>query len=201
MVYFRGGSTKDVVLIGKLYDNAKFEGKTREDGSVTKGGQFVDFEMARFEDANGKQVNENQPPQFSPNLRKVESKTREGAYDFGVAYSDAEIDSFLAAAGDNVQDYVNLNTGDSVGKVIVIKADMIPSKDADGNSFMRVNHKSAKPVDFPLPENVREAQSEGFKRDVKALNDKRKENEAKAPEAEAQAEAATPAKENDGPDF
>lgn len=99
MAYLRGGSTKGVVLVGKLYDNGTFEGKKKDDGSVTKSGQFVDFEIARFVDANGKKVNDNQPPQFNPSLRNTKSKTRENSFDRGVAYNEDELASFLAAAG------------------------------------------------------------------------------------------------------
>lgn len=170
MAYLRGGSTRGVVLVGKVFDNAKFEGKTKEDGTQTKGGQFVDFEIARFVDANNKQVNENQPRQFNPSLRNTKSKTRENAFDRGVAYNEDELASFMAAAGENVETIVNYKTGELIGKLIVLQADVIPAKTLDKQSYLRVNHKSVAPITgIALPENIREAQFEGIQNDIAGL--------------------------------
>lgn len=185
MAYLRGGSTRGVVLVGKVFDNAKFEGKTREDGTRVKGGQFIDFEIARFVDANGKKVNENQPPQFNPSLRNTKSKTRENSYDRGVAYNEDELDSFMTAAGENVETIVNYKTGEEIGKLIVLQADMIPSKTPDKQSYLRVNHKSAEPITgIVLPENIREAQFEGIQNDIAALQVEKNKPEATKLEAE-----------------
>lgn len=198
MAYLRGGSTKSVVLVGKLYDNAAFEGKPKDDGTATKSGQFVDFEIARFVDANDKKVNDNQPPQFQPSLRDTKSKTRENTFDRGVAYNQDELASFLAAAGPNVENILNHNTGAQVGKLIVLQADLLPSKANDGQSYLRVNHKSAVPISgIELPENVREAQFEGIQNDIAGLQaeKKAKDDASKAPETEAAVSA--PAAEKD----
>ncbi|ADK68935.1 MULTISPECIES: hypothetical protein [Gordonia] len=191
MAYLRGGSTKNVVLVGKLYDNATFEGKEKDDGTRTKGGQFVDFEIARFVDANGKKVNENQPPQFNPSLRNTKSITRENTFDRGVAYNEDELASFLAAAGPNIETISNHKTGQQVGKLIVLQADVLPSKTGEGQSYLRVNHKSAVSIsDIALPENIREAQYTGVQNDIASLQaeKKAKDDASKAPEAEAVAE-------------
>lgn len=194
MAYLRGGSTKGVVLVGKLYDNATFAGKTKEDGvTQVKGGQFIDFEIARFVDANDKQVNDKQPRQFNPSLRNTKSKTRENSFDRGVAYNEDELASFIAAAGPNIESILNHNTGAQVGKLIVLQADVIPSKNSDGQSYLRVNHKSAAPVtDISLPENIREAQFEGIQNDIASLQAEKqgKEDEGTAPETEAAADKA-----------
>lgn len=199
MAYLRGGSTKGVVLVGKLYDNAKFEGKAKEDGTSTKSGQFIDFEIARFVDANGKKANDNQPKQFQPSLRNTKSQTRENTFDRGVAYNEDELASFIAAAGPNVENILNHNTGEQIGKLIVLQADILPSKTPDKQSYLRVNHKSAAPItDITLPENVREAQFEGIQNDISTLqaDKKAKDDAGKAPEAEAavdkQADEAVP---------
>lgn len=191
MAYLRGGSTKNVVLVGKLYDNATFEGKEKDDGTRTKGGQFVDFEIARFVDANGKKVNENQPPQFNPSLRNTKSITRENTFDRGVAYNEDELASFLAAAGPNIETISNHKTGQQVGKLIVLQADVLPSKTGEGQSYLRVNHKSAVSIsDIALPENIREAQYTGVQNDIASLQaeKKAKDDASKGPEAEAVAE-------------
>lgn len=191
MAYLRGGSTRGVVLVGKVFDNAKFEGKTKEDGTPVKGGQFIDFEIARFVDANDKKVNENQPPQFNPSLRNTKSKTRENSYDRGVAYNEDELASFMAAAGENVEPIVNYKTGEQVGQLIVLQADMIPSKTPDKQSYLRVNHKSAQPITgIALPENVREAQFEGIQNDIAALQAEKSKAEEAKPETEVEATAA-----------
>ncbi|OUS97230.1 hypothetical protein [Rhodococcus sp. NCIMB 12038] len=190
MAYLRGGSTRGVVLVGKVFDNAKFEGKTKEDGTSVKGGQFIDFEIARFVDANDKKVNENQPPQFNPSLRNTKSKTRENSYDRGVAYNEYELASFMAAAGENIETIVNYKTGEQVGKLIVLQADMIPSKTPDNQSYLRVNHKSAQPLTgIALPENIREAQFEGIQNDIAALQAEKNKTEATKPKAETEATA------------
>lgn len=189
MAYLRGGSTKNVVLVGKLYDNATFEGKEKDDGTRTKGGQFVDFEIARFVDANGKKVNENQPPQFNPSLRNTKSITRENTFDRGVAYNEDELASFLAAAGPNIETISNHKTGQQVGKLIVLQADVLPSKTGEGQSYLRVNHKSAVPIsEIALPENIREAQYTGVQNDIASLQaeKKAKDDASKTPAAEAE---------------
>ncbi|WP_192713306.1 hypothetical protein [Rhodococcus sp. OAS809] len=201
MAYLRGGSTRGLVLVGKLYDNASFEGKVKEDGTPTKGGQFIDFEIARFVDANDKQVNDNQPKQFQPSLRNTKSKTRENSFDRGVAYNEDELASFIAAAGPNVENILNHNTGEQVGKLIVLQADVIPTK-VDGQSYLRVNHKSAAPVtDIALPENIREAQFEGIQNDIAGLQAEKqsKVEEGKAPEAAAAVDK--PAEKDAVPNF
>lgn len=199
MAYLRGGSTKSVVLVGKLYDNATFESKTKDDGSATKSGQFVDFEIARFVDANDKKVNDNQPPQFQPSLRNTKSKTRENTFDRGVAYNADELASFIAAAGPNVENILNHNTGAQVGKLIVLQADLLPSKNSDGQSYLRVNHKSAAPISgIELPENVREAQFEGIQNDIAGLQAEKKAKEEAAPQTpETEAAVSAPAAEKD----
>lgn len=193
MAYLKGGSTKGVVLVGKVFDNGKFEGKTKDDGTQTRGGQFIDFEIARFVDANDQKVNANQPPQFNPSLRNTKSKTRENAYDRGVAYNEDELASFMTAAGENVETIVNYKTGETVGKLIVLQADLIPTKTPDGQSYLRVNHKSAQPAaNITFPENIREAQFEGIQNDLALLQAEK--SKAEAAKAEA---VATPAKEAD----
>ena len=175
MAYLRGGSTKNVVLVGKLYDNATFEGKEKDDGTRTKGGQFVDFEIARFVDANGKKVNENQPPQFNPSLRNTKSITRENTFDRGVAYNEDELASFLAAAGPNIETISNHKTGQQVGKLIVLQADVLPSKTGEGQSYLRVNHKSAVSIsDIALPENSARLSTPGSRTTSRASRPRRR---------------------------
>lgn len=195
MAYLRGGSTRGVVLVGKVFDNARFEGRTKEDGTPVKGGQFIDFEIARFADANGATVNDKQPRQFNPSLRNTKSNTRENAFDRGVAYNEDELASFFAAAGDNVENILNFKTGEQVGKLIVLQADLIPSKLPDGQSYLRVNHKSAEPITgIALPENIREAQFEGIQNDIASLQ---AETKTKAGESKTSGAAATVDKQVD----
>ena len=115
-----------------------------------------------------------------------------------MAYNQDELASFLAAAGPNVENILNHNTGAQVGKLIVLQADLLPSKANDGQSYLRVNHKSAVPISgIELPENVREAQFEGIQNDIAGLQaeKKAKDDASKAPETEAAVSA--PAAEKD----
>lgn len=199
MAFIRGGSTKDVVLVVKQFDKGNFPAGTNAKGKEYPGGSFLDAEIARFSDANGVQVNQNQPPQKVPNLRYTASKKMEGQMETGVAYNETEVASLVAAAGDNVQPLVNFETGETVGKVMLVKANIIPTK-RGGESFLRIDHKSAEPIgeEIAVPENIREAQFEGVQADRALIKE---QQAAKAAEAKsAEAETAAPVKE-DGPQF
>lgn len=82
---------------------------------------------------------------------------------------------------------MNHKTGEQVGKLIVLQADVLPSKNSDGQSYLRVNHKSAAAIsDIALPESIREAQFEGVQNDIAGLQaeKKAKDEAGKATEAE-----------------
>lgn len=207
MANLRGkGNTKGVSLILKQYDNQAFE-------NAKGGGSFIDAEVARFVDTNGVQANPNVPPQKIPNLRNTKSTKKgfEDKYDNGVAYTAEEIANFEKAAGDNIQPLVNNKTGETIGRVLVLDADVIPHtqkidrslpEDAKGNtmSFLRINHKSVKPTELAVPENVRDAQFQAIAADREALKNAPEAESgvsAEAPAPEAEAEAA----KDEGPDF
>lgn len=200
MAFIRGGSTKNVVLLVKQFDSATFEaGKTAE-GKEYQGGSFLDAEIARFQDANGKQVNENQPPQKVPNLRYSPSQKVEGKMERGVAYNDTELGSLVAAAGENIEPLVDFNTGKEVGRMMLVEANVIPTK-RGGESFLRIDHKSAKPIsaDIALPENIREAQFQGIQADRETI---KSQQAAKAAEKDAGKEVETAgASKDSGPEF
>ena len=85
MASIRGGSTKNVTLLVKQFDSSTYDGGTTKDGKEYMGGSFLDAEIARFTDDNGKQVNENQPPQKVPNLRYTHSGKEDGRKERGVS--------------------------------------------------------------------------------------------------------------------
>lgn len=198
MASIRGGSTKNVTLLVKQFDSSTYDGGTTKDGKEYTGGSFLDAEIARFTDANGKQVNENQPPQKVPNLRYTPSGKEDGRMERGVSYNNTEIASLEAAAGENVQPLVNFKTGETVGRVMLVQADLITSKQG-ADSFLRINHKTAKPVEgIAVPENLRDAQFQGIQADRETIE---ADKQAKAAEKDAGKEAPAQVKEDAGPEF
>lgn len=208
---FPDASTKGVTTLIKLYDTD--QGKTTAKGNEYG---FVHAEMARFEGANSNQNPQVNPAYYSKQALNEDGSPRKGAngkdlYNTGQPYSKAEIDNLLAAAGPNVQtlykhapdaDGNMVKTDEVIGKAAVVDINLMFDKDRGG---LRMNHKTAKAYEGPVPEDAISAQFDAVRAEsTKVLSDIAAKKEAKASaaiESQANPAPAAPEAANDQPEF
>ncbi len=207
-VYPRGCTTKNLNLVVEIFDNAKVPAREKADGSMTTPGHFVNFELSQIPEVPSGLTKEPYP-QLNASLVTKERVGEDGkkTYSTGQFYTDAEMESIRAAIGDKGQPIYKheaneagerVQVGEPIGVVGVVSGDVIIASN-------KVNHKSLRGYEGPLPESIQTAQFEGNKAArAAALESIAKSKEAKAAKSSKSAEAPAaeaPEASTDEPSF
>jgi len=206
--YPKGCTTKGLNLVVSVYDSSSVPARPKADGSMTKPGHFVNAELSQI-DGIPAGLTSAGVPQYSAALIQREQQGEDGKvrYNTGQFYTEDELASIREAIGDRGQplykhDAEGNAIGEPIGVVGVVTADVILSS-------AKLNHKSLKAYEGPLPEDIKSAQFEGSRRDVATLRaEASAKKEAKAAEQPAAAaveaaaaEASAPEAAADEPNF
>lgn len=173
MANFRGKSTKGVDLAVAVYDKSVAIDKETQEvkAQYVNAGIHPDSPLAQG------------PDQTILALNSKRDENSKSGYNNSAPYSGNQYEQMLAAAGDNVAPLLNKD-GETVGKVLGLKADLIPARDKSG---MAINTKTLAPSELSVGEiGGKDIQTRTFETQV--ANKAAKDEQKAAPVAEAEAE-------------